>query len=90
MEKKTRPSSKKSCDNIGIPKPTFYGAIVTIFTLGIGFVINTNVRLTALEKDNETYKVERKEIREKMDIMLDKLSNIETKLVLKADKKFQN
>lgn len=82
---------------IGVPKPTFYGAIITIFTLGIAFVINTNVRLTALEKDGENYRKERQEDSEnkrmsdmKIDQILDKIGGIEKILILKADRKFQN
>lgn len=82
---------------IGVPKPTFYGAIITIFTLGIAFVINTNVRLTALEKDGENYRKERQDDAEskkmsdmKIDQILDKIGGIEKILILKADRKFQN
>lgn len=84
-------------DWVGVPKPTFYGAIITIFTLGIAFVINTNVRLTALEKDVENYRKERQEASEskkmsdmKIDQILDKIGGIEKILILKADRKFQN
>lgn len=87
----------KKQEYIGVPKPTFYGAIITIFTLGIAFVINTNVRLTALEKDGENYRKERQEDYEnkkksdiKIDQILDKIGGIEKILILKADRKFQN
>lgn len=97
MAKKTLLNTKESNECIGVPKPTFYGAIVTIFTLGIAFVISTNVRLTALEKDGENYKRERKEDSEnkkmsdmKIDQILDKIGGIEKILILKADRKFQN
>lgn len=87
----------KKDDCVGVPKPTFYGAIITIFTLGIAFVINTNVRLTALEKDGENYRKERQEDSEnkkksdmKIDQILDKIGGIEKILILKADRKFQN
>lgn len=90
MEKKTRPSSRKSCENVGIPKSTFYGWITTLVTFLIGIAINTNARLSVLENQKINDKENNLEIKRDIGIMLDKLSNIETQLVLKADKKFQN
>lgn len=97
MAKKSLLNINDQNECIGVPKHTFYGAIITIFTLGIAFVINTNVRLTALEKDGENYRKERQEDSEskkksdmKIDQILDKIGGIEKILILKADRKFQN
>lgn len=80
----------KDVDCIGVPKTTFYTAIILIFSAYIGFLVNTNIRLAALENDNENNKSERKELKGNMNTMIEKLSNIEQVLVLKADRKFQN
>ena len=81
---------------VTIPAQVFYPVLVSLLSFGAYFVFTVNARVKALEVQWEQYKLDRQEeaeqrrrTEEKIDVIVEKLNDMDKKLSGKADKKYR-